>query len=350
MKINTHISALALLLLLIGACEKDTVEPVGLFEANYYTSPNEDQTFNYYYDDGELVAGGLDEYLVSIRSQAGTFNSEELLLLKYTAEMGSLADSLVPFTYFTGMSYKGSLNQEVEYRINYLYPYNNAAHADNEEYQFFLSRIDEMLLVELEFEAGADIYYDPNFTSSVLNYTVDQQNNEIVFNTSHPSSLFALCWPEEAWKDTLMLDIPGSGSNVQEAIYGGTRSTAVNPQGATYVSKDVLYLKYNDLSFVEESSSSADGWKIKEINIAVQNPVQGSIAHEQVQFDVLIGKPDGGFYEYTHLLLHPSTNIEILNWPDYREYGIIRFDGPIYLESTLAAQNTTLEIKFKRQR
>ena len=350
MKRPNQIVFLLFVLGIVAACKKDDLEPVGIFESNYYTATDEAQDFYFYYDDGEFVAGGLDEHMVSIHSEAGTFTSEELLLLKYTPNIGELPDSLVPFTYFTGISYQGDLSLPIEYRINYLYPYNNGAHQDNEEYQFFLNNLDKMVLVELEFEAGAEIYYDPNFDLSFSPFTIDQNTNDIVFNTANASSLFGLCWPEESWRDSIYFDIQAGATNTQTAVYSGTRTTSLNAEGATYVSNDVLYLKYSTKSFTEGTDIDPDGWRIREINIAIQNPAVGTIDPNQISFDVLIGKKDGDYYDYTHLLLHANTSIEILNWPDYREYGSLLIDGFLTLQTTLNPTPVTLEINFKRQR
>lgn len=338
------------LTLIMLSCEKEGTQPIGFFQTSYFTKSDEAQEFKYYYDDGEFVAGGLDQYMAAISSESGTFSSEELLMLKYTPEINSLVDSLIPFSYFMGMSYTGEINQAVEFRINYEYPYNNIAHEDFIETQFFLNNIGELRLLELSFQEGSEVYYDPDFIVSEIPFFLDEDTKDVVFSTDNPNSMFAFCWVEQPWQDTLIFEIPGSYSNTEEGIYGGIRQSSINAQGATFTSENIIHFIYNNNSLKSETNSNDQGWSVHQLDLIIRNPGLGLVDHENIDLDLLIGRNNSGTFQYTHLNLNSSTQVEFIKWPNYREYGELSFSGPMTLATDLSSPNTSFSIKFKRQR
>lgn len=344
---------LLILLAVFASCKKDDVEPIGFYQVDYYTHPNEDQTFLYYYDDGQLVAGGLDEYMVSVNTVAGTFEDEKLLLLKFKEEIANFPDTLIPYTYFVGLNYQQEINHPLSFGLNLDYPFNNPAHSDYLENEFFLENIESMKLVKLAFEGLADVYNDPDFTIEELPFSYDGEMNDVTFETEDLNALYVLCWSEDQWSDTLSFDITGSDANSQNLIQQGYRYTPIDAEGATFRNGN-LVLNYTSESLLTEVSTNDQGWKINELRIKIANPSVGIVDHNDLQLSLLLSIDDGSGSSnsktYSYLEVFSTTSIEIVSLPGINGYGEINISGSMRLQMTQGILGSDINIKFKRQR
>lgn len=345
-----YISLIILLIAVTVSCQKDEIEPVGFYEANYYTSPDSAQSFFYYFDDGELVANGLDEYVVSVQSEAGTFTQEQLLLLKMRSSFEELPDSIIPWTYFLGLNYNDTILKQVKMDFNVDYPFNNYAHQDFYNELFFSSNIDKMKLVKIKYTDPAGLYYNPNYEISNVAFTFIPEESKISFITQETDALYALCWIEQPFNDTLSLQInSGSNTNTNQTIQKGFRNE--NLQEGAVIKNDILYLDYTPSSYLNETNTDSDGWRFEEIHLLITNPSERIVDHQDIQLDLIITRDESAtLKENTRLKLTSNTIVEIIKWPEVGDYGVINFDGFMERESTQTTINIDFNINFKRLR
>lgn len=335
--------------LIFGSCKKDDIEPIGFYQVDYYTHTDQDQTFEYYYDDGQLVAGGLDEYMVKVYSEAGSFDEEQLLLMKFKEELANFSDTLIPYTYFVGLNYQGELNKPLTIGLNLDYPFNNPAHLDYLENEFFKENLEDMKLMKLEFDGLADIYYDPDFDLVEIPFALDEELNDAVFQTEDLNALYVLCWTEQKWSDTLTFNISGSDTNAQDILHEGYRYTPINAEGASYRNGN-LVLNYTPASFASETSTNDLGWKIEEIRMKIADPSPGIIDHSDIELSCLLSIDDGTGPTYTYLELYTNTSVEMISWPQTNGYGELNISGSMRLQMTQGLLATDINVKFRRQR
>lgn len=339
--------SLLLCLITLNSCKPINVEPVGFINANYNTKIDENQTFEYFYDDGELVAGGLDEYVAKIETNSGTFNTESLLLLKFKRSIEQLSDSLIPFTYFMGLNYADTLLKDVTFSFNLNYQYNNTSHTNYSEYLFLKENISFLRLYEIKYETLASIYYDPDI--SVSEHSFEIIGNDITFKTKNKNSLFGLCWIEETWEDTISFE---KGSLTQQNIYKGNRAQNNNLEGA-YLNLDnqQFYMNYSDLSMIDSSNSIFTGWHFHKLNMIIDNPHSGIIDHSSIYLDAVIYQYNSGFTaDKSYLKITDNTIIDFIDWPGTNNYGKLHIHGSMFQESTQSNTPIDLVINFKRQR
>lgn len=341
-----QISILAIIITL-SSCKPINVEPVGFINANYNTSVNEHQTFEYFYDDGELVAGGLDEYIAKIESNSGTFKNESMLLLKFKRSIEQLSDSLIPFTYFMGINYADTILKDVKFSFNLNYQYNNPSHINRSEYFFLKENISFLKLYKIEYETLASLYYDPDIILS--EYPFEIIGDDVVFETKDKNSLFGLCWSEETWTDTVTFQ---KGSLTQQNIYKGNRAQNDNLEGAYLnLENQQFYMNYSDLSMIDSLNSIYTGWHFHKLNMIIDNPQNGIIEHSSVYLDAVIYKYNPGFpSDKSYLKITDNTIIEFINWPGTNEFGKLHIYGTMFQESNQLNTSIDLIINFKRQR
>ena len=321
------------------------IKPIGE-PVDYTTNPNKSQIFNYFFDDGEYVAGGLDEYLASIHTEQGTFSSEQLLLMTYKIKSNELPDSIIPFSYILGTNYTTLLNKEVEYRINTNYPYNNNAHKEYLEEVFFKEHISEMVLYKFEMEEIGSYYFDPNITLIEYPFTIDDNSDDIIFKTKDINSSYALCWKEKPWIDSINFYIQdGVQTNSINIIDKGKKNN-INSEGAIY-KNNILYLTYLETEIDYQQSTNDTGWTVRDINIEISDLLQGTISHNNIKLDILIKDKNGLL---TQLLISDNTQIEMETCPDFGEKGKLIISGQMYIQSYQRNVNVNLEIIFYRQR
>lgn len=350
MKILSYISLIVILVSAIASCQKEDIEPVGFFEANYYTSFDSAQTFYYYFDDGEFVANGLDEYVAAVHSEAGTFSQEQLLLLKMRSNFEELPDSIIPWTYFLGLNYGDSIQKEVTMDFNVNYPFNNYAHRDFYNELFYSSNIDKMKIVKVKYTDPVGLYYNPDYNFEFIPFTYLPEESKVTFVTQETDALYALCWIEQAFEDTLLLQLnSGSNNNTHQIIQKGFRSE--NLQEGTVTNNNILYIDYTPLSFEAQTSTNPDGWRFEELHLVIKNPSEKLIDHEDIQLNLIITRDvSATLKENTRLKLTSNTVVEIINWPEIGGYGEIVFDGYMEREISQTIINTDFIIKFKRLR
>jgi hypothetical protein len=342
MRISVYIGLFFLLI----ACRKETVTPVGFFEANYYTSPNEKQEFLYYYDDGERVAGGLDDFMVKLVTEPGTFTQQALLTLKMKTNFPTFTDSLLPFTYFIGLNYGHVIEKPIKCSFNLNYPFNLSSHTNYEDYVFFMDNIHKLKLFKLVLDENASLYYNPEFELIEEHFVYDQDSARVTFDITDKNALYVLSWVNTRFSDTLSLQL--SGGIEEQYIYNGYKSTS-NNQGA-YVSFGSLKLDYTPQSFRSTTNTDLSSWFLNELHITIQNPQEGVVNHEQIQLDLLISRQQSGYQEVSRLLLNPTTQVEIVEWPEVNEYGIINISGIMRNEMTQGNVSVNFSVKFKRLR
>lgn len=347
---KNNISYLLVTLIAFWSCKKEEIEPIGFYQVDYYTSSEKDQSFFYYYDDGQLVANGLDEYMASVYSTAGTFNEEQILLLKIKEEISNFPDTLIPYTYFMGLNYQGEINKELTVGFNLDYPFNNPAHSDYLENEFFKANISKMKMIKVEYEGLADIYSDPDYTLEEYPFTINSDFNDVEFSTDDLNALYVLCWSEEKWSDSLSFSISGSDANTQEILHQGYRHTPIDAEGATYRNGS-LVINYTPSSFISEISTNDYGWKLNEFKLKIANPSTGLIDMNEVELSMLV-EIDNGNNTSTYTYLEPmsTTTIEILNSPNVNEYGELKLSGHMRLPYNQGVYVIDTNIKFKRQR
>jgi hypothetical protein len=342
MKINIYIG----LFLLLIACRKETVTPIGFFEVNYYTAPNEKQEFLYYYDDGERVAGGLDDFMVKLVTEPGTFTQEGLLTLKMKTSFPTLSDSLVPFTYFIGLNYGYSVEKPIQCSFNLNYPFNLTSHTNYEDYVFFMENIQRLKMFKLTLDENASLYYNPDFELEEELFSYDQVSGLVTFDITDKNALYVLSWVNTRFSDTLSLQL--SGGLEEQYNYAGYKSPS-NNQGA-YVSFGALKIDYTPQSFQATTNTDLSSWFLNELHLTIQNPQQGIVNHEQIQLDLLISKQQTGYQDVTRLLLNPSTQVEIVDWPEVNAYGRLNISGIMRNEMTQGNVSVNFSVKFKRLR
>jgi len=342
---------LFIILFVFIACNKEEVEPIGFTKVNYVTKSDEAQVFDYFYDDGKYVAGGLDEYVASIRTQSGTFDTEQLLLMTFRRDEAIFPDSLIPFTYALGTNYIDSTNKAVEYRINLDYPYNNIAHQDYHELQFFKANIDKMHLYRIKTEGNGSFYYDPNIEINEIAFSTDKSTNDIVFETHDLKSAYALCWKENPWKDSIYIEIKdGAKSNIINIVEAGARKRSANSTEGALLRDNYFLMQYTYNERVSVTETSFDGWKIDDLYITINQPKQGAILKKDISLSLLIKDKNGIGAVKTYLKILNSTNIEIVQWPDYGKKGVLRIYGWMQIEAYQRNVQVDLKIKFTRQR
>ena len=350
MKYLYYISLILILLNSIISCQKEDIIPVGFFEANYYTSPDSAQSFYYYFDDGEFVANGLDEYVAAVHSEAGTFTQDQLLLLKMRSNFEELPDSIIPWTYFLGLNYDETILKEVKVDFNVEYPFNNYSHQDFYDELFFSSNIDKMTLIKVKYTDPAGLYYNPDYEISEVPFTYVSEESKITFTTQETDALYALCWIEQPFEDTLLLQVnSGSNTNTNETIQKGFRNESL--QEGAILKNNILYIDYTPLSLLEASNTNADGWRFEELHLLITDPSERIVDHQDIQLNLITTRDESAtLKENSRLKLTNNTIVEIIKWPEVGEYGIINFDGFMERESSQATINVDFNIKFKRLR
>jgi len=342
-----NLSILILIIVLYSSCKKQEVEPVGFTKANYVTKISEDQIFEYYHDDGKYIGYGLEQYVATIKSSANTFDKEQLLIMTFRSNADFLPDTINPFTYFLGTNYKEKLKKEVEYRINLNYHYDNSAHENISELEFYMQNLDKLHLFKLNIEPNGEYYYDPNATIDNIDYTIDTNKNDLVFTTDDINSAYALCFVETPWADSIKIIITdGAHTNNVNIVEKGLRNpNELTNEGTNYLSK-VLRMQYTideQYSFIQ---TNENGWQINDIYIDISNPKQGIINSSQISFNLLINDE----YIKTHLQITANTIIEIERWPEFGERGKLHITGSMLIAAHDREVNVDIEISFKRQR
>ncbi|MCH2233292.1 MAG: hypothetical protein MK078_03480 [Crocinitomicaceae bacterium] len=335
---------IAIIILGITSCKKIDVSPAGFFEANYITDPNTDQSFTYYYDDGELVADALGNPIVNVTSSAGTFDQESLLLLKFKREIEQLQDSILPYTYFMGIQYDDTIKQDLNLSFNLNYAYNNTVNKNYYEREFMRDNFSQLKLYEIQYEDQASFYYDPNVTVVEKPFVIE--GNELKFSTSSKSSLFGFCWVEESWQDTLQFQLSGTD---QTNLYQGNRANPTGREGA-YLAGNTLFLDYSDSTFADSTIAGGSLWRIRECHLAINNPSESVIDNNDVFSDIIIFRYLGTTKIHTRLSITEDTEIEILNWPDNNQHGRLSITGQVRKEDTQSDVLIDMIINFKRQR
>ena len=347
MKFIRNITYLLLIVLAYSSCEKQEVEPIGFTKAEYVTNPEKDQVFNYYHDDGKYVGYGLEQYLGAIKSKKNTFTKEQLLIMTFRKDDDFLPDTITPFTYFLGTNYKQVLNNKVEYRISLDYPYDNSAHKNQQEFQFFKDNIDKLNLFKMQIEDNGEFYYDPNVILTEVEYTIDEEKNDIVFFTDDIKASYGFCLKETTWIDSVNISISdGSMSNDIIIIEKGLGKRGDNTNEGSQFLSNVLQMQYTIDEQYYFSQTNNGGWQINDLFIDISNPIQGVIEPSQVSFNLLINDN----YIKTHLNITDNTNIEIIEWPEFREQGKLKITGEMIIEAQNKLVNINAEISFKRQR
>lgn len=336
--------------LLLSSCEKQEIEPVGFFEANYYTDPSSDQTFSYYFDDGEFVAGGLDEYIAAVNSSAGTFNQEQLLLLKMRTVFDDLPDSIVPWTYFMGLNYSDTLLKTITVEFNTAYPYNNFAHSTFNNELFYSQNIQDMKLIKVKYTDPAGLYYDPSYEFTIDGLSFNAGEDKVSFETQTTDEIYALCYVAKPFQDSLFFSLnSGGGENDQVSVHEGFRKVNLL-EGAVFES-NLFQLDYTPASNSYLNNSDDTGWQLKEIHLKTINIQEGIISNDAIQLEMLIEqKLSEVNSDITRLKLTSNTTVDLVSWPDVGEYGTIVFDGFMEKEATQNIVNVDLAIKFKRLR
>lgn len=336
-----------ILLAIFQSCKPIKVEPVGFYNANYVTKTNENQEFEYFFDDGELVAGGLDEYVAKIETEAGTFSEEKILLLKYKSKIEQLNDTIIPFTYFMGLKFEGDIQKDVTFSLNANYLYNNPAHLDYAEYLFLKNNLSQLKLFEVEYEDMASIYYDPDVTVTEVPFEI--KGKDIQFKTKSKTALYGLCWVEKNWEDTLQFQ---TGSLNQMNIYQGNKAKNNNLEGAYFNQENQqFYMNYTDLSLQDSLNSIHTGWHFYQMNLIIDQPQLGMMDNANVYLDAVIFQYDPGFEPLkSYLRVVNTTNVEFINWPNANEYGQLHIYGNMLQESNQQLKNVDFLINFKRQR
>lgn len=351
MKKMVYISYLLIMVLQLISCQKEDIEPVGFFEANYYTAPDSAQSFYYYFDDGEFVAGGLDEYMVTFHSEAGTFNAEQLLLLKLRSRFEELPDSIVPWTYFMGLNYSDSINKEVTVDFNVQYPYNNFAHSSFSNERFFSENINQMRLLKVKYTDPPGLYYNPEYEISFVSHDYDDLNQRISFKTDEADALYALCWVEKPFQDTINFQVnSGGGINDQTVVQYGFRNES-QLEGAVFEAP-FLTIDYTPKSSWSETNTDEDGWRFEELHMTIQNPQEGIIDAANIQMELIISiKTSATGKSATRLLLTNNSNLEIITWPsEPGGFGELNISGFMEKEYDQTMTNVDFNLKFRRLR
>ena len=327
------------------SCKKETVEPIGK-TVDYTTNPNKTQVFKYYFDDGEYIAGGLDQYLASIHSSKGTFTKEQLLLMTYKVKSKELPDSIIPFSYILGTNYSTQLNKEVNFHINTDYLYNNDAHKEFTEVQFFKHHINDMVLFKFSIEEKGVYYYDPEIILTECPFVFDEDLKDVIFKTKDINSSYALCWKEKHWTDSIYFNIQdNTASNTINIIENGCKNN-INKEGAIYKS-NCLYLTYSEKEMYSQQVTNNEGWTIYDLYVKVDEPFQGIINSDNINIDMLIKDKYGSL---TNLIMTENTQVEIIKFPDFDERGELKITGKMRIQCYQKEVNIDLKMYFYRQR
>lgn len=339
------ITYLIFVILLISSCKPEQIEPNGFYSADYITKANESQIFEYFYDDGELVAGGLDDYLVKLESESGTFTSEELILINYKSYITELPDTLIPFTYFMGLKYTNEILKDITVNFNLNYQFNNIAHTNYAEFLFFTQNIDYLKLYKINYNDQAALYYDADIDFSLQPFEII--NNNITFKTKEKNALFGLCWEEPTWTDTILFE---RGTLTQQNVYSSNRAYNTNTEGA-YVENNILNMHYSHATLIDSVNSTQNGSHFYKLNLLINNPTEGVIDHNNIYLDLMIEEQIlGTSTTKSYLKLTNNSVIEIIEWPEYGKKGILEMSGLFKSELSQGNVNLDLTINFLRQR
>lgn len=351
MKINRIHIILYSLLYFFLSCKPEITEPISIKTVNYTTLIDEDQKFDYYYDDGQKVAGGLDEYMTTIRSTSGTFTKESLLLLSFKNELDNLPKHIIPYTFFVGTNHKDSIYKPVEFWLNLNYPFNNYAHEKYENEVFFQKNISKMKLYKVNNGKNGNLYYDPEITYTTIPFEYMAESNEIKFTTQDLKANYGLCWEEIQFRDSLSFKISDDiNSNHTIGIEDKTWSpNLLLLEGARYTD-NILSLYYNDIERISLFDLNDLGWKMGNISVNITEPSKGIISHEKIESDIIISIIEKEYTDYSHLNIINETIIEIEKMPTLHETGIIHFKGKMNLQVYQKNVEVDLFIQFTQQR
>jgi len=343
-----------LIIIVFISCEKENIENDANV-VNYITKTDEDQIFDYYYDDGMFVLNGLDEYILSIKSEKGTFTKEQLLLMTFKTKIDILPDSITPFTFILGTNYFQALNKNAEIRINTNYPYNNTAHTYYADIEFYKEHIEDMVMYKFERENNSSYYYDPNIQISEQDFSFDKKTGDVIFYTNDITSSYALCWQEKHWKDSISFNFQDNGlTNTGYLIEKGIKNI-YNNEGAIFNNK-TLNLVYSYDKIIKRINSHETGWLLHNINITILNPEQKIIPNNTVDLEMIIVDKEinddfwGVDSLSTFLEITNETIIEIIQWPELGEKGLLKISGPMQIRAYQRKIHVNFELYFYRQR
>ena len=344
--ITNHIVILLLLGLLLG-CKKEELEPLAIEPVGYTTKTNESQLFYFYYDDGQKVAGGLDEYMAKISSEENTFNTEQLLLLSFKNEVQNFPKEIVPYTFFISSNYKKELNKTVKITYNLAYPFNNTAHDNFEEQQFYAENIELMKLFKIEQGENGNLYYDAEYSFDTIPFSFNKATNEVTFETNDLSAYYGLCWQEQTRQDSISFYISDADlTNKTVFVENETWSVdAIVKEGGSF-QNNIITLYYNDYQRISVLDSNSSGWRLGDFSMDISNPTIGLIDRENIDADILIQDDNG----YTHLRLTNSTQVIVKKLPEIRQRGELQITGMMYVEMYQREVEVDISIQFDRQR
>ena len=118
-------------------------------------------------------------------------------------------------------------------------------------------------------------------------------------------------------------------------------------KGAIYIG-NTLQLNYTgNAKHIEYTNSNNNGWHLDSMKIDINNPTEGIIQKNHVNFNCLITDKLG---LTSYLILLENTQIEIIKWPNYGNRGMLKISGPIKVEAYNRVIDVNIEINFKRQR
>jgi hypothetical protein len=339
------VGAIGIILLFTLSCKPERIEANGFYSADFFTNPDESQTFEYYFDDGELVAGGLDDYVVKIESENETFSSVELILIKYKKNINELPDSLIPLTYFMGIQYNGEMNKAVNISFNHNYPYNNVAHQNYAEYLFFKKNINSLQLYRIEYDEKAALYFDSDI--KYFQHPFEVTDNDIKFTTDNKNAFFGFCWREKTWTDTIRYD---QSSMSQVNIYSSNKAYETNNNG-TFVENEIFYLNYDVGTLIQTEGIVSGNNQFYNMNLIIQNPGEGEVSHTDIYLDLLLEEVTSENTKIkSYLKITENTEVNMVEWPEYGERGILNISGTMKSELTQTNISIDLNINFFRQR
>lgn len=345
-----YITGLACLLI---CCQKEDIDPVGFYHSNYITNPNEAQEFEYFFDDGELVADGLENFVLKIKSEENTFDEEKLILIKSKRIIEGLSDTLIlPFTYFMGVHYEGNIKKELEVELNLNYQFDNYLHQNYSEYLYFREHPEKLKLYEIKAKnEDDDLFYNPEITYQ--DYPFELYNNSITFKTSDKDALFGLCWTPENWYDTISITSntfyndqilqPSVINPIPFLFYSVNQNPNLPFPGCRYdASKNIASFAYGIYNAACEPQT------LYNLQLLIESPANGIVNHDQLIIsDLEVLNSDGKRFAYKFT---ENSIVELVHWPAIDEIGVIRIYGPFEDHLTDTLVNFDVEIKFKRYR